>query len=343
MKPFKMMLLGTMIISSAAYSGNEGSGGGDANTRMIRELRNLFRENGAYFRNDLTTIFTNVTKFRPVGGASTTIHDLMSRGVLRDIKRANYRLQTECRDENGVVRSASTLRTDLTNLPDAESPEICINARKLAEERAGRQEILGLLAHEHSRHFGMEDTDDLGFHPLADFVAARSADLLKPKLTEAPSLDGVVLVSVSENEILAYGTRLNSKVTVVFERLRGSCGDLTAVSGISSFGGATEGVAVGRQIELSVPDLSVAQPRVNFYIDSNFMDLTPIATFGLYNRKCEGTFRIKNGDAISPPYKMVVNSNLWRPVGTTGPNQFGINDRNTEINLGNAGFLNDAE
>ena len=197
MKNLKLAFLGGLVLTASvnlAFAGNEGSGGGDANSTEIRKILTMFKNDGKDIRGELTQIFKNVVKFDPAGKTTELIHGLVDRGILEDFKEAPYVLKPSCVDELGIERSATTLKVDLSGEASPERPEICINIRRLAQEKASRASVVGLLVHEHARHFGEEDTNEFGIHPLAEFITAKY-ERLTGFLNRADSVGGVVFNS----------------------------------------------------------------------------------------------------------------------------------------------------
>ena len=141
-------------------------GGGDSLSTRIRKIRKFFNEG---VRDRLLNIATIFKTFEAQGEMSLQLKLLVEKGLLEDIEKVEYKLEPECYDDKGILRSASTKRIDLGSKPNQTRPPICVNYNKLAIENANWSEILGLMFHEHARHFNVEDTID-GYHPIADYI-----------------------------------------------------------------------------------------------------------------------------------------------------------------------------
>ncbi len=237
-----------IIISFSAYSkaGAGSSGGGDANSKRARILKSYFTVNKDNLTTNLTKIANSLNNLESQGHVMSQIQTLVKNGLTQDFLKAKYELHPACFDDRGIERSASTTRLDLSFAGQSErneSPAICINIRKLAEENASYEDVLGLLFHEHARHFGLEDIDETGaIYPIAEFVAnnfeafrlltgseksVASAALIEKRSIRIPSLKNDY-----EQEILNFISPKNSlDVAVHFNEMNGDCSDLTIKSG----------------------------------------------------------------------------------------------------------------
>lgn len=283
-----------LIWAFTANAGQEGGGGGDSNSRENRLIRSYFNNNAEMIRKDLIAIFANVKKFTPVGNTSALMHDLISRGVLEDIKRTTYSLQIVCYDENGIERSASTKKVDISNDLHGISPDICVNVRKLAMEKATYQSIVGLLVHEHSRHFGEDDTDEFGLHPLADYVTEKYSSLVNIHISKAVALDGFVLpVQVTEENlriIKVLSTQRDVKVDLVVDDITGWCKKLRMRYNVK--------VKKGDRIQLSEKN-----SLVFFELDG-----TPLFTG---NKDCHVTYHFEIKNHSSPAFTAILTPYEW--------------------------------
>lgn len=186
-----------LSVSSFAHAEGQEKGGGDSTSKRMRILKNLIGENGDNIRPKVAAVYANVAKFPAQGKISAQMKELVSVGILEDIAitGAPYEFNTKC-DENGVERSASTTKVNLVENPNQPRPVICINLRKLAIENATEPEVVGVLAHEHVRHYGVEDADKFGYNPIGDFVAEKYDHLTHEMVTRAVVyFDGIIVDS----------------------------------------------------------------------------------------------------------------------------------------------------
>lgn len=208
MKIFKFqcfLILTVALLSApafAAFAGSEGRGGGDSLSQKIRGLEKLIGENGNKIKPLLIQIMTNLRKFDPSGKTPQQIISLIDRGLREDVSLSLYQLEAKCIDKKNEERSASTQKTTVDKDPKRYHPPICINLRRLAIENAKLHEVIGLLFHEHARHFGLEDTDSFGIHPIAEFITAERIELLtSEEITKAdPLLKDTALLIEDANQ-----------------------------------------------------------------------------------------------------------------------------------------------
>lgn len=189
--------------------GTQGSGGGDSLSKRINHIRYLLGDNGELVRPMLRQIGINLMKFASDFNDSTSVQSLIKRGLLNGIQDAPYELKASCVDQDGIERSASTLNVDRSLNPDISAPSICINIRKLAFENANLNEILGLLYHEHARHYGVwDDLDQFGSHPIANYITTRANGLLSKELTNAVALGNGTAVFYEPSTYIDYPERM---------------------------------------------------------------------------------------------------------------------------------------
>ena len=173
------LLTAHSITFAAGAGGGVGTGGGDSASDRLRVIRRLFEHrplplsNEKHINVELENILITMDRFSTQGKLHAQIKDILKKGLIEDIEKSEINLSSDCRDEFNIERSASTLKVNISNQANVGHPDICVNTRKLAAENASFAEILGLLLHEHARHFGLEDTTDGDFHPLADFIAEK--------------------------------------------------------------------------------------------------------------------------------------------------------------------------
>jgi hypothetical protein len=156
---------------SSRRPGNGGLGGGDALSEEIRAQLDQIGENGEIIKPKLKAFFTSLLKFRPTGPAADQIREMVARGLFEDIELTRYEPKRACYNEAGEERFASTVK-GWRDRPSQHWP-ICLNLRFLAIKEVKVASLAGLLAHEHARHFGFEDTDDFGIQAISEFVSKR--------------------------------------------------------------------------------------------------------------------------------------------------------------------------
>jgi hypothetical protein len=231
-KTFRLALVAPILLASPlSYGGDvrgaDGSGGGDALSPRIREVRSWLKDDSKAIKAELLRIGQVIQFFDAQGKSTALIKDLISKGLLEDIQAASYEFKSKCMDEDGAEHAASTLKTDLSLNPNQPHPAICINIKKLALEHATREEVIGLLFHEHSRHFGQEDTDEAGFHPIADFITERCAHEKRSKvfnydISKAKMLLKGVAVLDSDSTLTIFDAA-NNGLSVAFRELTPKC------------------------------------------------------------------------------------------------------------------------
>jgi hypothetical protein len=229
-----LLALSSVVPAFSSDSSNGGRGGGDSISARITRIQAQIGKDGQKIKPVLIQILDNLKKFEAKGSLSATIKDLDHRGLREDISASKYELQAKCVDESGKERSASTLKTNVGNDPNAVHPPICINVRKLALENAQSNELAGLLFHEHARHFGIDDTGEFEIHPIAQFVSERYSLLTSPDLTGAKSLIPGLAAFVGERywepgehskSLLKVFTSSVGHVPVRVESTQGKCVD----------------------------------------------------------------------------------------------------------------------
>lgn len=155
-----------------------GTGGGNLGSGLVQNfIKNVLGGSGAELNsrkfsikkkliNTIKTIVIVPPK-DPLGSEiATQLQEMVRVGLIQDIENTIYRLSDGCYSD-GVLKSATTRKVNLATQPKIESPEICINVTQLATLGTREGEVIGLLMHEHSRHFGFEDTNELGVHQFA--------------------------------------------------------------------------------------------------------------------------------------------------------------------------------
>jgi hypothetical protein len=313
--------------SQLEQEGGGGTGGGDANSKRIRAIKAFFAQDAVKIRQDLAHIAANVAKFSPAPGEiSAQIVDLFQKGITEDFANAKYTLQAYCADEKGIERSASTLKVDLSKNPNQPRPDICVNMRRMSIENPDYPSIVGLLFHEHARHYGIEDVDSLDLNPIADFVTEHFSELTDKTLNAGESLDGMVVRSLYSwsplEEVVVESTKESFDGSVVVDEATGNCGGLSAgvlwTPSESSrpyikreLGELQPGSQISMQVAQSVEKNSDGMHKIGFYLKGNMMDKSPLAAFFGVDRVCHLTFHIERNGKKSRPYVGDLNSNHW--------------------------------
>jgi hypothetical protein len=211
--------------------GGVNGGGGDASARRIKAIKTLigirdasgesaFTGKTARIKEKLLSLLKTIQAIPPEGEMGQLIRRLLDSGFEEDIKHGQYDLKRACY-EGKVEKSASTDKVDRTRDKSIPIPAICLNAHKLALESAQEEDLVGLLAHEHARHFGLEDTDELGMHPLAEAVASWYQASKAGVGESIAAMPGVHLRWTGSNAYLDFSS--GEKVKLTFKNLMGSC------------------------------------------------------------------------------------------------------------------------
>lgn len=153
------------LAESFAEKGGGSTGGGNSTTDRYRDVEQFFGRNSETVKNYLKDFSDQISKYQSEGESSALLQDVVAQGLMEDIDQSKYIFSKKC-TEDGDEKDASTLR-GVRNAP------ICINIPKLVRDNASKAEIIGLMMHEHVRHFGIEDTTDADIHPTAVFVTDR--------------------------------------------------------------------------------------------------------------------------------------------------------------------------
>lgn len=354
-----LVTAGLLTLSSAGFC--EGTrGGGDAESARIREIVRIFDGKHEDLTEMLVRIAGNVAKTAPMGEVSAQIDLLVQKGLIQDFKNATYDLEQKCVDETGTEKSASTTKVDLSENPNQPSPSICINVRKLAEEAASYQDIVGLLFHEHSRHFGMEDSSNLDLHPIADFVTEKYDALGNSGLAEASSAGGLAVIPGGNNvDSLHLGRRWQSAIDffidpvvatrilvpdsvtvseksplkIVVDSLDGQCKRAYC----NDFSGNKyDSLKVGSTIEITKSHATLV-----FVLEENplerIIDWTPFSAFNR-DHKCTIGYHAEFAGAKSDAIQTKVHSNTWMRGGLDDELRIW---KNAIVKVGPADYLDD--
>lgn len=170
-------------------------GGGNPDSRQIRRIEAFFQNNGLVIRTEMIQWLQGFHRFQSQGVISEKLNKMIDGGLLEDIQKSPFVLSEECRDEKGSIKAMSTIRVNNFKLNKPVHPKICINVPLLARENSENIDIVGNLMHEFGRHFGFEDTEKFGKHPMALYVAnlyyspsVTLPILMKTVVTAQPSL-----------------------------------------------------------------------------------------------------------------------------------------------------------
>jgi hypothetical protein len=161
--PMKITRSSIPVARKMALSGKDaGAGnGGDVETERKNLLRKYIGDLSG-LKSDLTRYFAQV-KASEISDSDVAkmISMMIANQVETDIGNSSYRLSDVCIDETGIERSSTTLQGVL-------GAEVCFNLTRLSKRDTSEAELIGLAAHEESRHFGLDDTE----HNLASYVTS---------------------------------------------------------------------------------------------------------------------------------------------------------------------------
>jgi hypothetical protein len=170
---FKYVIISAVALSLGAHSagadflgaasGGASTGGGNSQTDQARDVEGYFGPNHMHMKGYLKAFVQEIAKYPARAEAAELLQDLLSKGLLEDIDRSKYVFSKKCL-EGEEEKDASTLR-------GVRNADICINIPSLGRIGAKKEQVAGLLMHEHVRHFGVEDTNDTGIHPVAVFLS----------------------------------------------------------------------------------------------------------------------------------------------------------------------------
>jgi hypothetical protein len=209
--------------------GNTGGGNSDSKHRKI--ILDYLKNDALALKTDLIQWLKEFKQFRAQGVMSARIHKMIDSGLIEDIQKTKFVPADSCTDITGTSKSMSTRKVD--NFKDTmEHPDICINIPKLGAENATYEDIIGNLMHEYGRHFGFEDTEKFGIHPMAYYVTnlfkagyfTRNlvTDMGKPSMMEAQQPD-LYVARFSGNVSHMIYAPLESKVIFQVTPVRGDC------------------------------------------------------------------------------------------------------------------------
>ena len=160
----------TLIVLSSTFSayakidGGSDRGGGDA--KLIRskifqsKRQDLIKKVTALFEGNsdanLKSILAWMSKEHvrlPDQTQDAILKDMQKRGLGKDIYSTNFKLEKSCVDKNGIEKTATTEMNVMNS-------SICINVEKFVDDFGPYiqdSDIIGLLMHEYSHHFGYSD------------------------------------------------------------------------------------------------------------------------------------------------------------------------------------------
>jgi len=93
------------------------------------------------------------------------LRDTQNRGLNKDIYLSEFKIEKKCIDKNGIEKTATTEMNVMNSA-------ICINVERFVEEFGPYiqdSDIVGLLMHEYSHHFGYLDENHVFAASVADF------------------------------------------------------------------------------------------------------------------------------------------------------------------------------
>lgn len=225
-----------------AVAGPIATGGGNVESNRIKDVVKMLgvtNDGDSILKKQLIGMVKFIQAIPPTNEAGLQIISMAENGLIEDIQKSRYVLKKYC-EEDGVEKSASTQKINLALDPSQEHPDICINVMKLATESAQLKEIMGALMHEHARHFGLEDTDELGMHPTAlavttwyeqllqfnDEVSPDFAVGLTQETDEARVRRGAAYYEVTiRNDVISIATTEPAKIKFEVKNFQGSCNE----------------------------------------------------------------------------------------------------------------------
>lgn len=230
---FFALTFSTGIFSQSFAAGGTSSGGGNGSSDRMRTIIKWI--DGTSRQEPIKAVLVRIAENAVKAGNLSSEHfsqlallqDLVAKGLLNDIQQTEYQKLKKCVDDTGTEKSASTLKVDLSTNPEQAHPAVCINLPKLAADNTSYAELVGLLFHEHARHFGIEDTDDSGYQPFSDFVTLRYNDLNIYGLSAAKnSIPGFAAWQETTGTVNVFFFRpqeATESAAISFERIAGDC------------------------------------------------------------------------------------------------------------------------
>ena len=254
-------------ITARSSGGVIGTGGGNiGSSQMMNFIKYQLGGKPEKSRNflikktliDAIKTVVSVPPQDPIGNAlAQDIRKMVQDGLLENIEATVYRPSAKC-ELKGIEKSATTEKINLFQNPKVALPEICLNIPKLISESASKAELVGLLLHEHSRHYGHEDTDELGIHRFAygmgawyDFLR-RGYNPLNVELWGASTFadPDVIRFSEAAKAVTIFGGNADLIILLDKNLIGGSSGAVVAVLSPSTAG--TQRFSVTEPIKISL-------------------------------------------------------------------------------------------
>ena len=249
-----LLIVLALTCTSGAWAGNGepssngGRGGGDSLSKKIRLLWEQIGADGKNIRPVLLEWLKNFRKIESQGKTPALLRSLLQRGLEQDIQLGGapyvilgFEESQDMVDPSSPAQCwvgpsaepASTLTMNI-DLEGGPRPAICIDLRRLAEDGTQTESLVGLLMHEHARHFGQDDTVNTVYHPIADFVES-NFKVYGETLVGTRGLPGQLAARDSYYLDFFYDRRLYSSAregsdkysSIRVTRLDGYCEDLS--------------------------------------------------------------------------------------------------------------------
>ena len=165
----------TVNVQAKVLDGGSDRGGGDSliirskifekkKASLIKQTQDLFNGNNRVIdvRNILSWFNRQSVKTSDAK-SNAILQDMRARGFAKNLFATEFELKEKCIDKDGLSKTATTSMNVMGSV-------ICINAAKLVDDFGPYiqdSDIVGLLMHEYSHHFGYEDKD----HSFAAAIA----------------------------------------------------------------------------------------------------------------------------------------------------------------------------
>lgn len=170
-----LSVVATTNVKAKIIDGGSDRGGGDSrvirskimqNKRasLIVKTQDLFSNKGNIDIRNVLAWFNSSKVALGDKAADAILNDMRSRGFAKNLFETPFVMKDKCIDKEGVSKTATTSINKMGS-------EICINTEKLVDDFGPYiqdSDIIALLMHEYSHHFGYEDMDHSFAAAIAD-------------------------------------------------------------------------------------------------------------------------------------------------------------------------------